>query len=185
MSGGPTRVDVGAHTNVPRWSEQPEPLGPCAIMLVATMPPSALEQRWLAACTVRRISVHAGVDRAAADAAAGRIASTARVGVRFALLGDELDVLTLRAALLARSVLRGEIEAHAVSNDRIRVRCAHCRAETIARARPLDEVVCSGCGLTLIVHHHCSPSHAAYLGFRVDAEFPRAPGAPEAVRSAA
>ncbi|NKX51827.1 hypothetical protein HER39_14885 [Arthrobacter deserti] len=101
---------------------------------------------------------------------AQRLSRRSRVGDRVAVAGPEVGVLSVRASLLAVGFLRTELVLHATGMEEIRVRCAHCRTARRFIARPGAAVPCGRCGYRLIVHHHFSPTHAAYLGFRIDAE---------------
>lgn len=176
----PGRMDTSAATNVPRWSEPP-PLPERLRTLVAVgIGPEgrAVAGRWAARARTAGCRVeHAALDQPdplvepdGLVAAARRIAATARVGTRVAVAGPEVDVLEFQGVLLDAAFLREEVLSFATSADVIRVRCVHCRTTLRARARPGGVVRCEACGYDLLVHHHVSRAHGAYLGFRADAE---------------
>lgn len=170
--GTPARVDVGAHTNLPIWQAEPPALPARArVVLLVDEARAGVSPEWRAAAE-RVLPFTAGLTESSARALVADAVAGARIGVRFAVLGEEVDVLLLAALLREAGALRSEIIAHAVDTSRLRVRCAHCRAMTVATARPGTQVRCSGCGLPLYIHHHVSRRLAAYLGFRADAEFP-------------
>ncbi|MEV5078754.1 dimethylamine monooxygenase subunit DmmA family protein [Streptomyces sp. NPDC056159] len=104
-----------------------------------------------------------------AGALEGHLAA-AKVGWRLMLVGPEVDVLPAQALALTFGAIPAEIRAHATSANCRRVRCAHCVLTTEADVPVGETLSCPGCGHTLMVHHHLSRYHAAYLGFHADDE---------------
>ncbi|MEU9059197.1 dimethylamine monooxygenase subunit DmmA family protein [Streptomyces sp. NPDC048430] len=94
----------------------------------------------------------------------------ATVGWRLLLAGPETDVLLLEATALREGALRAEIRAHITDTSERRTRCTHCGRTTRSRTPVGAMLPCAGCGRTLVVYHHVSRRHAAYMGFMADAE---------------
>lgn len=102
--------------------------------------------------------------------------AAARVGWRFVVVGSGAAVMRLRALIVAAGAIDAEIDiVHlgeadgfaAVERD---VFCSHCHTVTPTNSRIDETMICSGCGVELVVYHHFSWRHAAYLGFRTDSE---------------
>lgn len=98
----------------------------------------------------------------------------ARVGSRVMVAGPELDVLDVLRVARAAGAIDAELRAHVTSAGARRVHCPHCGMRTVARVEVGDTVPCAGCRRTLIVYHHVSRMHGAYLGYMRDAEEPAA-----------
>ena len=93
--------------------------------------------------------------------------------MRIVIVGDEREAFAARACARAAGAIDDEI-ALLITDRRARaVFCAHCRAVQLAEAHVGDVVVCGGCARSLVVYHHFSRTHAAYLGYMADAEEPR------------
>jgi len=73
-------------------------------------------------------------------------------------------------AVRAQGALDAEITVHAVSDRERYVLCTHCRVVTATSAVVGETCACNGCGRNLLVYHHNSRRHAAYMGFMADAE---------------
>ena len=75
--------------------------------------------------------------------------------------------------LLAQvGALDAELRCWVTEDERRRVQCPHCHAHTVARVAVGATADCAGCGRSLLVYHHVSRRHGAYLGFMADAEEP-------------
>ncbi|WP_460303957.1 dimethylamine monooxygenase subunit DmmA family protein [Actinocorallia aurea] len=96
--------------------------------------------------------------------------AAASVGWRLMLCGPEHEVLFLRGEAVRAGALPVEIRMHATAVGRRRVYCAHCRHVTSGDIGAGDLLLCGGCGLTLVCHHHFSRRLAAYLAYQADAE---------------
>jgi dimethylamine monooxygenase subunit C len=162
------------HTSVPRWSGAPpgaDRSGRSFAVMSFSDAARAIAQRWqgeLADCPVWTWHSAAADDEALA-ALREQLAGAA-VGWRLLLAGPEHDVLRARAEAVRAGVLDAEITVSVSSAEYRRVWCAHCGTETGASIPVGAEAGCTGCGRSLLVHHHFSRRHATYLGFQVDAE---------------
>lgn len=107
---------------------------------------------------------------AGAEAVLGRELAAARVGWRLVLVGDEVTVLQARALATAAGALDQEILSDVVGTDLRRVYCAHCHQVHATDSAPGERCTCLTCGATLVVYHHVSRRHGAYLGYMCDAE---------------
>jgi dimethylamine monooxygenase subunit C len=96
----------------------------------------------------------------------------ARVGVRIMAAGPELEVLDIAGAARAAGAIDAELGCFVTDDSVRRVQCPHCHAHTEARVAVGETVPCAGCARSLIVYHHVSRRHGAYLGYMVDAEEP-------------
>ncbi|WP_326731716.1 dimethylamine monooxygenase subunit DmmA family protein [Streptomyces phaeochromogenes] len=95
---------------------------------------------------------------------------SATVGWRLMLAGPEADVLILQAAALREGAVRTEIRTHATDRQERRTLCTHCGHITRSRTALGATHPCGGCARTLVVYHHVSRWHAAYMGYMADAE---------------
>lgn len=173
---GATRMDVGARTNLPRWSDippEPDPRARCHTLVSFSPDAMAVADTWASSAA----SLGASVRRLHADRFDSHLAAAleahladAVVGWRLMLIGPEADILAAQALAFTFGVIPAEIRAHATSATRRRVRCAHCALTTEADLPVGETLPCPGCGRTLVVHHHLSRRHAAYLGYHADAE---------------
>lgn len=94
------------------------------------------------------------------------------VGTRLVLIGAEADVYAGRRCARDAGMVDAEIALVVLPSRRRRVYCAHCRTVTTT-TQPIDGVApCAACGDSLLLYGHFSRVHAAYLGFKVDAEEP-------------
>jgi hypothetical protein len=99
-----------------------------------------------------------------------QVLSTARMGTRLYLAGTEsLIGQTMRAAIEAGIDPASIVTEHRGSLNR-RVQCVHCKGITENVSH--QPVVCSHCGLTLLVRDHYSRRIAAFQGVCIDAEEP-------------
>jgi ribosomal protein S27E len=94
----------------------------------------------------------------------------ARVGTRVMVAAPELDVLDVLRTARAAGAIDSELRAHVTASEARRIQCPHCSEQTVANVDVGDTVPCRGCGRMLIVYHHVSRLHGAYLGYMVDAE---------------
>jgi dimethylamine monooxygenase subunit C len=96
--------------------------------------------------------------------------SAASVGVRLYVSGREAFVRRLVHTANRMGLSDAEIRTEISGPRARRVRCVHCK--TIADDVDAGLVECPGCGLTLLVYHHYSRRHGAWMGFQADAEVP-------------
>ncbi|WP_349828535.1 dimethylamine monooxygenase subunit DmmA family protein [Brevibacterium litoralis] len=96
------------------------------------------------------------------------------VGVRLVLAGPQVDVHAARSRALGVGLVPEEILTSVTCAADIQLYCPHCKEVNRSRARVGDTTSCLGCRRDLLVYHHFSRRHAAYLGFMVDAEDPAA-----------
>ncbi|WP_410872739.1 dimethylamine monooxygenase subunit DmmA family protein [Nocardia sp. A7] len=101
---------------------------------------------------------------------------SARTGWRFLLVGAAAAVARIHARVLAAGAIDDEITIVVLDGDdgfcagTREVFCVHCRTTTATGARIADTLICGGCGVEVVVYHHFSRRHHAYLGYRPDAE---------------
>lgn len=107
---------------------------------------------------------------AGAEAVLSRELTAARVGWRLALVGDEVTVLQARAFAVEAGALGQEILADVVDTELRRVYCAHCQRIHSTGAVLGDTSACPSCAANLVIYHHVSRLHGAYLGYLCDAE---------------
>lgn len=162
------------HTSVPRWSTSvPSADLSGRSYAVMTFSDACLPaaRRWWRELTGRPVWTWHGsrADDEALAALREQIAE-ASVGWRLLLAGPEHDVLKARSEAVRAGVLDAEITVTVSASGRRRVWCAHCGHETEAAVDIGARTGCTGCGRSLLVHHHVSRRHAAYLGFQADAE---------------
>ena len=176
------------HTSVPRWPAAPNGVDPNGVsyLVVAAGPAGAeVAARWID--EIHRAgkpvwSHHegapggpSGVDPGAAcSAALAEELGHARVGVRVMVAGPELVVLDCLRAARDAGALEAELTAHVTDSATKRIYCSHCRTCTEAEVAVAATLSCAGCGRKLVVYHHVSRRHGAYLGFMADAEAPPA-----------
>lgn len=168
-------------TSVPRWPAQALTDigfdGHAAHHVIVAAGPDALAHiAYHAAGLPDRVSIVDVGDSADADASIAEVLAAARVGWRFVVVGTGAAVMRLRALIVAAGAIDGEIEVvhlggadgfGAMDRD---VFCSHCHTVTPTTSGIDETMACSGCGVELIVYHHFSRRHAAYLGFRPDSE---------------
>lgn len=112
---------------------------------------------------------------AAADELGAALAD-ARVGWRFVVVGAEASVGRIRSRIVDAGAIDAEIVVLSTEEPDVRsmrrrdVFCGHCHVVTGATTAVDGTVDCSGCGSNLTVYYHYSRRHAAFLGFRADAE---------------
>ena len=109
------------------------------------------------------------------DVVAGALAG-ATVGLRFVVVGTGASVMRIRALVIEAGAIDAEVTVvqlggedgfAAMERD---VFCSHCHTVTPATSRIDEMVICAGCDVELVVYHHFSRRHAAYLGYRPDSE---------------
>ena len=172
-----------AHTSTPR--DGPLELDPCGIVhLVVAERETEAVRRLLAeadrlerpveivGCTPHDDApgINAGLS-ARAEAAAQQVAvrlSGASVGLRLYVSGSESFVRRVVSRASGMGVSNSELRTEVHGSPLRRVRCVHCKAITEDVGASLAH--CDGCGLTLVVYHHYSRRHAAWMGFQADAE---------------
>lgn len=180
MAGQAHGVSV-PHTSIPRDAEAPaEPTGRSFLVVMQeqgsapeewhrlpssdceVLLPGVVPARTAAASPGPAIDSLLELERIVSD----RLAS-ARVGLRLYIAGSDAFIRRIQRPAFEMGVLPTEIFV-AVTGDEIRVWCTHCKAITEAPAFNLLE--CTGCGRQLLVYHHFSRRHGAYMGFQADAE---------------
>jgi dimethylamine monooxygenase subunit C len=166
------------HTSVPRWADEPpdvDPTGRSYLVVSTGEAGRAVASRWTAAIasSARPLWAHhdSGESPLALDGLRQELAA-ARVGTRVMVAAPERDVLDVLRLARAAGAVDAELRAHVTPAGDLRVYCPHCRTDTHARLGVGDTVACEGCRRTLIVYHHVSRLHGAYLGYMVDAEEP-------------
>ncbi|MBN9733612.1 MULTISPECIES: dimethylamine monooxygenase subunit DmmA family protein [unclassified Pseudonocardia] len=96
-------------------------------------------------------------------------------GWRILVTGPELEVQEVRSAALARGALDEELllvptdvtgtgDAAVEGVRRRAVHCGHCHVRFVSETAPGDALGCPGCRSELVVAHHHSRTHAAFLG---------------------
>ncbi|WP_405539551.1 hypothetical protein OG787_46400 [Streptomyces sp. NBC_00075] len=163
-------------TSVPVWSGQPpdpDVSGRSFTIMSVGDQARAIARAWArsleesGAVAVARHWPDAG--QVAVEALAQEMRS-ATVGWRLMLAGPEADVLVLQAAALREGAVRTEIRTHATDRQERRTLCTHCGHITRSRTALGATHPCGGCARTLVVYHHVSRRHAAYMGYMADAE---------------
>jgi hypothetical protein len=163
-----------AHTSVPH----PEgglidPAGKRAVFLIEA--PSSAPAAWRDlfgsdSSIVLKLDQTAGCVAKLEELVASRL-SEAEVGVRLYICGSDAFVRRFQALAFEFGAVPAEIATVTIGEE-IRVWCTHCKAITEAPASNL--VDCYNCGRALLVYHHFSRRHGAYMGFQADAEVPGA-----------
>jgi dimethylamine monooxygenase subunit C len=165
------------HTSVPRWPDEPPEVdrtGSAYLVVSRGDAGRAVALRWTAEIASAAKPLWAGHDRGeglSMDRLSQQLA-TARVGTRVMVAAPELDVLDVLRVAHAAGAIDAELRVHVTPAGDRRVYCPHCRTHTVAHLGVGDTVACEGCRRTLIVYHHVSRLHGAYLGYMVDAEEP-------------
>lgn len=148
-------------TTLPRYPAPVRSPAPHLVIAVGTAPPPP------------RAGDRLRVVEAAADADGVLDAElpTMVTGWRILVAGTESDVQRVRSAALARGALDSELDLRPTDVDdgpvgvRCRtVHCGHCHARFGADVGVGGPVRCPGCGCGLVVAHHHSRTHAAFLG---------------------
>jgi dimethylamine monooxygenase subunit C len=94
--------------------------------------------------------------------------SAASVGLRLYVSGSESFVGRMVRTANRMGLSQAEVRTEVHGSPLRRVRCVHCRATTEDVSTTLAR--CDGCDRTLVVYHHYSRRHAAWMGFQADAE---------------
>lgn len=113
-------------------------------------------------------------DRASTSEAAARLLADrlagARMGTQVYIAGTEDFIGRTMQAALDAGIDHQAIQAEHRGSLERRVQCVHCKVVTDhVRTQP---VVCSGCGLVLLVRDHYSRRIGAFQGVCIDAEEP-------------
>ena len=164
------------HTSVPRWpGEVPEvdPSGRSYLVLSRGEEGERVARGW--AEVISRAGrplwrEHGGCGEPWALSLLAEQLKAARVGTRLMVAAPELDVLDVLRVARAAGALDAELRAFVTSREQLRVYCPHCGSSTVAEVAVGETVPCAGCERTLIVYHHVSRRHGAYLAFMADAE---------------
>lgn len=157
-----------AHTSVPRHSGVRADPTAAAHLVVAEAPGESTE-RLLAELRELGAPIQFLVG-AGAEASLVRVLGTASIGVRVYVVGSERFVRAIAAAATGAGLTEDELFSEIVGSRSRRVRCIHCQATTEKVSTSI--VTCSGCAAPLLVYHHFSRRHSAYMGYRADAEVP-------------
>jgi hypothetical protein len=170
------------HTSVPRWAAQPPEVdGSGRRFLVLSCGEAAwsVAERWSEEITaLGRPSWGCHFDEPPMGAGdewlqpLRRHLERARVGTRLMVAGPELEVLDVIRTAHAAGAVDAELRCWVSEDELRRVQCPHCHAHTVARVAVGGTTDCAGCGRSLLVYHHVSRRHGAYLGFMADAEEP-------------
>lgn len=155
------------HTSVPRDSGlRPDPSATAHLVVAETHGASTQrlvdELRVLAA----PIEILAGGSE---DDLMGAL-SASRVGLRLYVSGSEQFVRRMVACASRAGLIESEVLTEIVGSRSRRVICIHCKSITTEVTTSIAE--CAGCGASLLVYHHFSRRHVAYMGFCADAEVP-------------
>jgi dimethylamine monooxygenase subunit C len=167
---------ASTHTSVPRWPRSDPGVdrsGVSYAVMSFSDVGATVARRWEAELVDAGAQVWSWHGAAVAEEALTELGTqvhAATVGWRLMLAGPETDVLRARAVAVAGGALDAEITILVSADERRRVWCAHCGQTTDAAVAVGEVVDCAGCGRSLLVYHHVSRRHAAYLGFLNDAE---------------
>ncbi|UYF92372.1 50S ribosomal protein L32 [Rhodococcus aetherivorans] len=161
-------------TSVPRWDEERTVADGGRTVTVLSFGDAATDhaRRLVTSFEGRRVSwlrAPATWGDAAAEVLQRQL-SAACVGWRLVLVGDEAAVLAARAVAVAAGALDDEILPEVLTTDTRTVYCAHCRHTHDATAAIGQASTCPACSAELVVYHHVSRHHGAYLGYQLDAE---------------
>lgn len=164
------------HTSVPRWAGEPPEVdltGTSYLVLSRGGAGGLIARGW--AATIERAGKPLWTDhRDRADSWALSLLeaqlAAARVGTRVMVAAPELEVLDVLRVARAAGAIDAELRAHVTSDEARRIHCPHCGEHTVATVAVGETAPCARCGRTLIVYHHVSRLHGAYLGYMVDAE---------------
>jgi dimethylamine monooxygenase subunit C len=161
-------------TSVPRWHEEQHIAEGGRTVTVLSFGDAAAEhaRKVLSTFPGRRVNwlrLSARWNDASADALRRRL-SAARVGCRLVLVGEEAPVLSARAEAVAAGLLDDEILPITIGSESRTVYCAHCHATHLAAVGIGQVTTCPNCMVELVVYHHVSRHHGAYLGYMIDSE---------------
>lgn len=101
--------------------------------------------------------------------------SSAPVGSRLYVCGDESFLWQVSRLARESGLLDEEIERIKVGSAR-EVYCVHCATQQCIGTE--TTVICSGCGVQLMVREHFSRRLGAYMGVCLDAQRPHGEGRP-------
>lgn len=163
-----------ATTSVPRWEEERRIAEGGRTVTILSFGEDAGEpaRKLLPLFAGRRVDwvrLPAGWGEIAARVL-GRQLDASRVGWRLVLVGPEASVLAARAAAVAGGLLDAEIMPVPVGSADRAVYCAHCHTTHLAAVEVGRSTTCPQCRAELVVYHHVSRTHGAYLGYMIDAE---------------
>jgi hypothetical protein len=116
------------------------------------------------------VALHQSADSREAGAVLEAELTSAAVGWRVKLIGPADDCLALRAQAVRAGLMDDEIQVASIDDRSRTVLCSHCATKTTTDVGIGATVRCPGCGRELLVYHHVSRRHGAYLGFMSDAE---------------
>ena len=161
-------------TSVPRWDEERRIAAEGRTVTILSFGEEATEpaRKLLPLFTGRRVDWNR-LPAEWGDAAArvlGRLLDASRVGWRLVLVGPEASVLAAHAAAIAGGLIDDEIMPVAVGSADRTVYCAHCHVTHLAAVEIGRSTTCPRCSTELVVYHHVSRTHGAYLGYMIDAE---------------
>ncbi|WP_241384171.1 dimethylamine monooxygenase subunit DmmA family protein [Rhodococcus sp. CH91] len=161
-------------TSVPRWDEERHiATGARTVTILSFGADAATRARELLSsfdgCRTDWMCLPAEWGETAARVLGSRLGG-ARVGWRLVLVGSEAAVLSATAAAVAGGLLDAEILPVPVDSTDRTVYCAHCHTAHLATVEVGRCTTCPNCRTELVVYHHVSRLHGAYLGFMSDAE---------------
>lgn len=161
-------------TSVPRWHEEQHIAEGGRTVTILSFGDAATEhaRKVLPAFPGRRVNwlrLATNWNGASADTLRRRL-SAARVGFRLVLVGGEAPVLSARAEAVAAGLLDDEILPITIGSEARTVYCAHCHSTHLASVGIGQVTACPTCTVELVVYHHVSRHHGAYLGYMFDAE---------------
>ncbi len=161
-------------TSVPRWEEERRIADRGRTFTILSFGEEATEpaRKLLPLFTDRRVDWNRLPAEWSVTAARllGRQLDASRVGWRLILVGPEAAVLAAHAEAMAGGLVDDEIMPVAVGSADRTVYCAHCHATHLAAADVGRTTSCPQCHAKLVVYHHVSRKHGAYLGYMIDAE---------------
>ncbi|MET0820161.1 MAG: dimethylamine monooxygenase subunit DmmA family protein [Aeromicrobium sp.] len=167
------------HTSVPSWASAaaiPDLDVEGRRFAVFAIGPAALElgRDWLEALESvvgpGRATLHQSAGFTEAEPVLEAELASAAVGWRLKLIGPADDCLALRARAVRAGLMDDEIQVASVDDRSRTVLCSHCTTRTTSDVGIGETVGCRGCGRNLLVYHHVSRRHGAYMGFMSDAE---------------
>ncbi|WP_308257039.1 dimethylamine monooxygenase subunit DmmA family protein [Rhodococcus sp. DMU2021] len=161
-------------TSMPRWDEERSIAGGGRTFTILSFGDEAAEQarNLLLSFDGRRVD-WMRLPAEWGDTAARvlrRQLDASRVGCRLVLVGSEAAVLAARAVAVAGGLVDEEIMPVPIDTADHAVYCAHCHTTHLADVEVGRCTTCPNCRAELVVYHHVSRHHAAYLGYMIDAE---------------
>jgi dimethylamine monooxygenase subunit C len=166
-----------ASTSVPTWAttaERPDAdlSGRYWTVVAIGADADIMSEQWAAQIAAHApdadIRIHRVDDDDAAVAAVTADLVDAVVGWRLMVAGPAHACLRLRAHAMQCGAADDEITVASTAVTTRDVRCAFCATVTRGEMDLGDELSCSGCGRTVVVHHHVSRRLGTHLGLLVD-----------------